>query len=183
LRIAIDIDSTLHDYWPQLARAAKKRFGVDLPYEQQLTWEIAPLRREQVRVLVEETHRADNVLAATPYPGAVEAIRRWKDAGHSILIASHRADAARAATARWLEQIGVPYDELYCAYDKVGHCVEKGVDVLIDDSPETLARALAEGITPATLVHPWNRELCETEDIVCAADWPDLAARLERVLA
>src|SRR3954454_16218539 len=90
LRIAIDIDSTLHDYWPQLARAAKRRFGVDLPYEHQLTWEIRPLRREQVAVLVEETHRDDNVLAAEPYPGAAEAIRRWKAEGHTVLIPSLR---------------------------------------------------------------------------------------------
>jgi hypothetical protein len=183
LRIAIDIDSTLHDYWPQLARAAKRRFGVDLPYEHQLTWEIRPLRREQVAVLVEETHREDSVLAAEPYPGAVEAIQRWKAEGHSVLIASHRHERARTATAQWLERIGVPYDELYCAFDKVGHCVQERIDVLIDDSPETLSKALQAGITPATLLHPWNREICETEDIVCAEDWPGLEAALEPVLA
>ena len=35
----------------------------------------------------------------------------------------------------------------------------------------------------ATLVHPWNRELCEEEaEVVCADDWPGLAAALERRL-
>jgi FMN phosphatase YigB (HAD superfamily) len=183
LRIAIDIDSTLHDYWPQLAQAAKKRFGVDLPYEQQLTWDIARLRREQLEVLVAETHNDDNVLAAEPYPGAVETIRRWKDQGHYVLIASHRHDRARGATTQWLERIGLPYDELYCAFDKVGHCVEESIDVLIDDSPDTLTRALDAGMTAATLLHPWNRDVCETEDIVAASDWPELASKLERVLA
>jgi 5'(3')-deoxyribonucleotidase len=183
LRIAIDIDSTLHDYWPQLAKAAKRRFGVDLPYEQQLTWDITPLRREQVQVLVEETHKDVNVLAAEPYPGAVETIRRWKEEGHHIIVASHRHERSRAATAQWLERIGLPYDELYCAFDKIGHCVQEHVDVLIDDSPETLENAIHEGITAATLLHPWNREICETEDVVCAEDWPALAAKLEAVLA
>ena len=55
--------------------------------------------------------------------------------------------------------------------------------MLIDDSPETLQKALDAGITAATLLHPWNRELCETEDVVAAKDWPELAAKLERVLA
>jgi uncharacterized protein len=183
LRIAIDIDSTLHDYWPQLARAAKHRFGIDLPYEHQLTWEIAPLRREQVNVLVEETHKDVNVLAAEPYPGAVETIRRWKQEGHYVIVASHRHERSRAATEQWLERIGLPYDELYCAFDKVGHCIEVHIDVLIDDSPETLAKALQAGIAAATLLHPWNREICETEDIVYAEDWPTLAAQLEPVLA
>jgi uncharacterized protein len=182
LRIAIDIDSTLHDYWPGFAEAARRRFGVDLAYEDQVTWEILQLRREQVRAVVHETHRDDNVLAAEPYPGAVEAIRAWKKAGHWILVASHRIPEAQGATGSWLDRIGLPYDELYCGFDKVTHAIEGDVDVLIDDSPVTLAKALEAGMTVATLLHPWNRELCETEDVVCAEDWPDLAARLEPVL-
>jgi uncharacterized protein len=47
VRIAIDIDSTLHHYWDQLAAAARRRFGVDLPYDQQVTWGITLLRPEQ----------------------------------------------------------------------------------------------------------------------------------------
>ena len=36
----------------------------------------------------------------------------------------------------------------------------------------------------ATLVHPWNRDLCEDRGrIVRAADWDALAARLNPVLA
>jgi uncharacterized protein len=183
LRIAIDIDSTLHDYWPGFAEAAKRRFGVELAYDEQVTWEILQLRREQVRAVVHETHRDGNVLAAEPYPGAVEAIRAWKDAGHWILVASHRFPEAQTATAAWLDRIGLPHDELYCGFDKVTHSVEADIDVLIDDSPVTLGRALEAGMTAATLLHPWNRELCATEDIVCAEDWPELAVKLEPVLA
>jgi uncharacterized HAD superfamily protein len=183
VRIAVDIDSTLHHYWDQFAAIAKRRFGVDLPYETQLTWEVSRLRREQAKACLDESHTEPHILAATPYPGAVETIRAWHDAGHFIQVTSHRTRAAHDATARWLEQIGLPYDELYCSYDKVGRCVELGIDVLIDDSPQTLLKAAEAGITPATIMHPWNRDLCEEEDIVCAPDWPTLARRLEPVLA
>lgn len=183
MRIAVDIDSTLHHYWDQLAAVAKRRFGVDLPYDTQHTWRITALRPEQVHVCVAETHRDATVLAAEPYPGAVETITAWHDAGHFIHITSHRSAEAHAATERWLEQIGLPYDELYCSSDKVARCVEIEIDVLIDDSPVTLVKAGDLGITPATILHPWNRELCEEEDIVCASDWPTLASRLGPVLA
>ena len=33
------------------------------------------------------------------------------------------------------------------------------------------------GIAAATLAHPWNRDVCEEEDVVCAADWPGLGPR------
>ncbi len=38
MRIAVDVDSTLHPYWDQLAAVAERRFGVDLPHDEQLTW-------------------------------------------------------------------------------------------------------------------------------------------------
>ena len=181
MRIAIDIDSTLHHYWDQFAGAAKRRFGVELPYAEQ-GWDIDRLRPEQVRACVAETHRDDLILAAEPYPDAVETIRAWHEAGHFIHITSHRRVEAHGATAAWLERIGLPYDELYCSYDKVSRCREIGIDVLIDDSPENLAGAIDAGITAATLLHPWNRELCETEDVICGEDWAELARNLEPVL-
>ena len=182
VRIAVDIDSTLHPYWDQLAAVAKRRFGVDLPYDEQVTWGITRLRPEQVHVCVEETHREASVLAAEPYPGAVEAIRAWHAAGHFIHVTSHRTTEAHAVTARWLERIGLPHDELYCSFDKVARCREIAIDVLIDDSPVNLMRAGEAGITAATILHPWNRDLCEEEDIVSAPDWPTLARRLAPVL-
>ena len=182
-RIAIDIDSTLHDYWEQFAAAVRRRFGVTLPYEDQVTWEVTLLRPEQVRAAVTETHGERHVLAAAPYPGAVEAVRAWHEAGHFIHITSHRAADCHPWTAAWLDRIGLPYDELYCSFDKISHCAEIGIDLLVDDSPRNLERAIEAGMRTATLLHPWNRELCETEDVVCAEDWPELARRLEPVLA
>ena len=181
MRIAIDIDSTLHHYWDQFEAAAKRRFGVELPYEDQL-WHIDRLRPEQVKACVAETHSEEQILAAEPYPGAVEAIRAWKEAGHFIHITSHRDTAAHHATERWLEAIGLPYDELYCSFDKVARCREIGIDLLIDDSPVNLEGAVDAGIRAATLSHPWNRDICEEEDIVCAADWRGLARALEPIL-
>jgi FMN phosphatase YigB (HAD superfamily) len=177
-KIAIDIDSTLHHYWDQLAAAARRRFGVDLPYEHQVTWTIGELRPEQLKACIAETHAEPNVLRAEPYPGAVDAIRRWKEQGHFIHITSHRETGAHDATTRWLDRIGVQYDELYCSFDKVTRCREIGIDVLIDDSPVNLRGAIDAGITAATLLHPWNRDLVEEEDVVAADDWPGLEREL-----
>ena len=182
MRIAIDIDSTLHPYWEQLEAAAKRRLGVDLPYAEQLTWEIDRLRPEQVKACVAETHSDEQILAAEPYAGAVDTIRAWREAGHFIHITSHRRVEAHGATEQWLRRIGLPYDELYCSTDKIARCREIGIELLIDDSPENLQAAVDAGIAAATLAHPWNRETCEEEDIVCAPDWTELARKLEPVL-
>jgi uncharacterized protein len=183
MRIAIDIDSTLHHYWDVLSDAALRRFGIELPYEEQFDWGITRLRTDQLQLCIDETHTDAVIQAAKPYPGAVEAVRRWKAEGHFIHITSHRAVVAQAATERWLQHIGVPFDEVYCSFDKVSRCTEIGIDVLIDDSPINLARAIDAGIVPATILHPWNEDVCEEERVLSARDWQELAAKLDPVLA
>ena len=182
MRIAIDIDSTLHHYWDQLAEVVRRRHGVELPYESQHTWAVGQLEPEQLQACVLETHSETYIAAGEPYPGAVETVAAWHDAGHFIHITSHRSTQSHEATERWLQAIGLPYDELYCSYDKIARAVEIGIDVLIDDSPVNLVRADDAGIVGATLAHPWNREVCAERDLICAADWPDLARRLDGVL-
>jgi hypothetical protein len=180
VRLAIDIDSTLHPYWDQLAEIAQRRFGIALPYDTQDSWAIDLLDPEQLKACVTETHTPERVLAAQPYPGAVQTIRTWHEAGHFIHITSHRPAGAHPHTSEWLRQIGLPHDELYCSDDKIARCLEIEIDVLIDDSPVNLARAVEVGITAATIEHPWNRDLA---DVIVAPDWPTLAQRLQTVLA
>ena len=85
-------------------------------------------------------------------------------------------------TARWLCEIGLPFDDLCCSWDKVSRCAELKIDVLIDDSPLNLLAALERGIGAATIAHPWNVDVCEEEDVIVAADWPKLALALEPLL-
>jgi uncharacterized HAD superfamily protein len=183
VRIAIDIDSTLHHHWPLVAAAAKRRFGVDLPYEQQLPSAARALSDEQLRECIEDTHSDAAIAGARPYAHAVETVNGWYDAGHRIHITSHRAERSLGATRRWLDDIGLRHHELYCGSDKVTHCREIGIDLLVDDSPQNLLRALDAGIRAATLRHPWNEDVCKVPEVICAADWLELARVVEPVLA
>jgi uncharacterized HAD superfamily protein len=97
-------------------------------------------------------------------------------------VTSHRRPSTYEATAAWLDKIGMPYDDLHCSFDKVPRCVELGIGVLVDDSPVNLAKARAEGIVPATILHPWNEEIAETDGVIGARDWKRLKAALDPVL-
>ena len=177
-RIALDIDSTLHHYWDLLDEISQRRFGVPLPYGEQRSWGITALPREQLIECIEESHSPENILGAEPYPDAVETVRAWRDEGHWIHVTSHRHGRTREATEEWLEEIGLPYDDLHCSFDKVSRCVELGIDVLVDDSPVNLEQARASGILAATIVHPWNEHLVESGDAVGGRDWRELRAAL-----
>lgn len=183
MRIAIDIDSTLHHYWDVLSEISLRRFGIELPYEEQFTWGITRLRPDQLELCIEESHSDEKIIAGTPYPDAVETVRAWSEQGHFIHITSHRSTVCAQATASWLGSIGLPFDDLCCSYEKVARCVELDIDLLIDDSPLNLGAAIEQGIATATILHPWNAELCEIEDVICAHDWPELALALAPKLA
>jgi uncharacterized protein len=181
-RIALDIDSTLHHYWDLFEQLAERRYGIPLPYSEQTDWDIATLEAEQVLALISESHSDENILAAEPYPHAPETIRRWHAEGHWIHITSHRSERAREATARWLDRAGIPYDDLHCSYDKIPRCVAVGIDVLVDDSPANLIEAAEHGIAGATIIHPWNADLVQSDAIIGARDWRELGDLLRPLL-
>jgi uncharacterized protein len=181
-KIALDIDSTLHHYWDLLQRVARERYGVELPYEEQRDWGITALERDAVVHCVEETHSDENILAGVPYEGAVDTVRAWHERGHWIHVTSHRRPQTAEATSRWLEQIGMPFDDLHCSFDKVTRCAELGIHVLVDDSPRNIARALEAGIVPATIAHPWNEHLLGEDGVIVARDWEELRRELDPVL-
>ncbi|MFL5827468.1 MAG: hypothetical protein ACJ76V_13160 [Thermoleophilaceae bacterium] len=106
----------------------------------------------------------------------------WHDAGHWIHVTSHRAESAREATERWLAEIGLPFDDLHCSYDKITRCVQLDIDVLVDDSPVNIQRALEVGIVPATIIHPWNAHLADDERVILTEDWRALSERVEPLL-
>ncbi len=183
MRIAIDIDSTLHHYWDILSEISRRRFGIELPYDEQFTWGITRLRPDQLDLCIEESHGNELILSGSPYPGAVETVRSWSEEGHFIHITSHRSIVCAPATAQWLTSLGVPFDDLCCSYDKVSRCVELDIDILVDDSPLNISAALERGISAATILHPWNAELCEVEDVIGAHDWDELSRLLAPVLS
>lgn len=177
--VAIDVDSTLHDYWEQFRVAALELHGVHLPYEEQTDWGVQVLSRPQVAEVIEHTHRDEQVSAGVPYSGAADVINAWRRDGHTILITTHRRPDAHDITAQWLTDHGFGFDLLRCGYQKVDHCQEIGADVLIDDSPINIRDAIGVGITAATIAHPWNRGLADDlPAIVYGDDWADLAKQL-----
>jgi hypothetical protein len=178
MRIAVDIDSTLHDYWDVLSEISVRRFGVELPYEEQLTWGLTRLRPEQLALCVKESYSEERILAGVPYPGAVDAVRAWREHGHTVYVASNREAGCQEATAAWLRAIGLPCEGLLCSSRKLERCLELGVELVIDDSPMIIAGALERGILAATIAHPWNEEICEEEDVIRARDWHELARLL-----
>jgi len=134
LTVGIDIDDVLFP-WYDLAHEASVAAGITNGVTPS-SW--APFQdygctdQAWFDVLAGALHAG--MYEAPPIPGAVEAVRRIADAGHSIHIVTARGLLAhgltiKAATVAWIETHDVPHDALHFAGDKT----TVRTDVFVDD--------------------------------------------------
>jgi len=89
-----------------------------------------------------------------PYPESQEFLLSLKEHGFHIILASHRMPTTRQPTERWLARHRLPYDELHLSLDKT--VLFPKADVVVDDAPRTLEKAIESGALGAGLLFPWN---------------------------
>jgi hypothetical protein len=90
-----------------------------------------------------------------PYPESQQFLASLKKHGFHIVLASHRVPTTRQPTERWLAQHQLIYDELHLSLDKT--VLFSTADVVVDDAPPTLGKAVESGALGAGLLFPWNR--------------------------
>ena len=90
-----------------------------------------------------------------PYPESHNFLTSLKENGFYIILASHRVPATRPPTERWLARHRLPYDELHLSLDKT--VLFPKADVVVDDAPPALEKAIESGALGAGLLFPWNK--------------------------
>lgn len=185
--ILVDIDSTLYDSDPLFIKYLEQRHGIVLPHIERWDFWRDHISAEAFTALIKESyHSKEEILAAIPYPGAVEAITSWHRAGARIHVVSDRNPRRTGAHTRsWLAAIGLPYTELVMRspIDKVAYAHAKGIGLVIDDKPDTLRQAVDSGLAAATILHIYNNEvLAERPEIISAPDWATLQHKVDRRL-
>lgn len=107
-----------------------------------------------------------------PYPEAKSFLSSLRAQGFYTILASHRLADTRYATESWLKRHELAYDELHLSLDKT--ILFNRADVVVDDIPETLKKAVEYGALGTGLLFPWN--------MACAGDGFGLFKDLNEVL-
>jgi 5'(3')-deoxyribonucleotidase len=156
MRIAMDIDGVLADWTEGWVRAFNRQFASNVSSLQVTTWnanlDLTPF--EDQGEFFEWLKTVPDFWANLPsYPGAVEAVKDLKLAGHTVDFVTHRPDWAHQATYRWLDVRGlVAGSDLVFEADKgtTGH------DVYVDDAPHVLQKLAEKRIPCIRFWRPWN---------------------------
>jgi hypothetical protein len=158
----VDIDNTLWHFCDSLyveLRKINKRFPTPDRWTHWDLWEGNCTREEffnAVNVIHLNQH-SDNHL---PYPEAKDFLINLQENGYHITLASHRSPDYRKQTEKWLEKHCLVYDELHLSFHKT-QLFDTSTDVVVDDSPHVLEKAVDKGVMATGLLFPWNQDYAD----------------------
>jgi hypothetical protein len=158
----IDIDNTLWHFCDALyeeLRKINKGFPVPDRWTDWDLWE-GYCTEDDFYNAVNAVHLNQHNENYLPYPEARDFLFNLKENGYHITIASHRSPDHRKQTEKWLEKHGLVYDELHLSFQKTQLFTES-IDVVVDDSPHVLEKAVDKKIMATGLLFPWNRDYAE----------------------
>ncbi len=91
-----------------------------------------------------------------PYTEARGFLLALRQNGYHITIASHRSPDYRRPTEKWLSRHALVYDELHLSHHKTD-LISTYIDIVVDDSPQVLEKAVENGAWASGLLFPWNK--------------------------
>lgn len=161
-RAIVDIDNTLWHFCDAFYKELRK-INRNFPAPDSWTnWDLwegycsEAAFYEAVNVIHSNQH-SDKYL---PYPEAKDFLIALRENDYHVTIASHRSPDYRKQTIKWLETHGLVYDELHLSFQKTQLFTES-TDVVVDDSPEVLKKAVEKGVLATGLLFPWNSECAD----------------------
>lgn len=108
-------------------------------------------------------------------PGTIEALRKLKANGHTIIIITLRSNElfpnAEEITLKYLKDNDIPYDKIiFGATDKLKECLENNVDLMIDDNIQIVQFLKANGINAVLMNSPTNYNVSAFVDRIDSLD-------------
>lgn len=188
MKIGIDIDDTLSFLEKTRVKTAKKYLKRNhLNYK--LIRKDTHLFSEMFNWPQEECDKfwfemADDMLLKAPVrKDASKVIKRLKKEGNEIIIITARTQKWHKnpfqMSEEWLNNNHIPYDELLVGFlDKTEICKEKGIDVFIDDMPNTLKKLKPFGIETMLMKNSYN---VDEKDLKLVKNWKEIYNNIKKI--
>lgn len=193
MHIGFDFDNTIVNYDTLFHKVAR---------EQGVVNDTIPVNKIAVRDFLRATNQEHiwtemqgyvygaRMNEAQAYPDVIRVMQRFRDAGHTLTIVSHKTKYPylgekydlHAASRAWIERYLcekavplIPEDHIYFELtkeDKLTRIASLGCDVFIDDLPEILLSSLFPATTQRFLFDPENHyRAAERPDIKVVSSW------------
>lgn len=164
LRIAVDMDDVVADFWPTVVRAFNTEFGADLSLEEQTGWDDNPIKTASVFGPDQAYEdwwawwRDRHWLWATcpAVPGAIGGLAQLRAQGHYVELITAAPEWARREKTRWLSRWHPAFDRLTFTSLDQSKAEFSDATLLIDDKPQNVQEWIKSGRPAILFRRPWN---------------------------
>jgi len=165
----IDIDNTLWQFCDAFYEVLRKISENFPPPENWTDWNIweGYCTEQEFYEAVNAIHLNQDSNEYQPYPEAKGFLNALKQNDYHITIASHRSPEYMSQTERWLKKHGLVYDDIHLSHHKTS-LFNNGIDVVVDDAPQVLGKAVESGALATGLLFPWNRTYSDNGFRLCS---------------
>lgn len=156
LRILLDMDGITADFFGPLLHEYQRRTGESVPIERITEWDMGKnvSHPETIFAIFHEHGFFENL---PPVPGAIEAIKRFLELGHEVVIVSAPCTPHSAAEKiKWCAK-HLPFMDqknLILCHHKYKYTISG--DVIVDDNAETASRYTQENKNSIALTIAYN---------------------------
>jgi uncharacterized HAD superfamily protein len=154
--VGVDIDGVLADQITGVLPRIKRRWNVDLRYEDVTHFRL-PIAETDIAVEIVEAMMDTTYLLAMPvHAGAADFLTQIAQR-HTVKLITARPEYALDATHEWLRRHRLRFDEIVLAKETLKS--RHGADVLVDDYTGNIREFLSRSDgTAILLAQPWNQD-------------------------
>ncbi len=154
IRVLVDLDGVIRDFIGGLTRIYRREFPdhVIKTVRSRRLEAFFPIG-ERIYDFIDRQFLEEILTGAPPYPGAIEAMRRWEHRFENVIVTA-QPRRWRYPTFIWLGKFKVPTNEIHICYHK--EAVE-GL-ALLDDFVDNLEAFRATGRLAVCMDQPWNQD-------------------------
>ncbi|MDA0576546.1 MAG: hypothetical protein O3B24_00435 [Verrucomicrobia bacterium] len=174
LPVYVDFDDVICETARELAVLLHQEFGKTVAFEDIFAFNLGQsfgLDSRELDHLMARAHEDAFLERLAPVPGALEAMRRWSDAGVEIHVMTGRPSDTAAVSADWLIANGVTHARL-AFVDKYGRAQPGGAvptlslaelqqldfALAVEDAPQMADYLVRNHPWPVAVIErPWNR--------------------------
>ncbi|MBN2366642.1 MAG: hypothetical protein EH225_12100 [Calditrichaeota bacterium] len=152
-RVLIDLDGVIRDFIGSLIRVYNRIHPHHdvLPVNSRKLEEFFPIGHK-IYEFMEPGYIEEIMEEADVYPGALEALNRWKN-DFDLVVVTAQPDISKASTYIWIGKNRIPANEVHITYYK------SKIDgiALLDDFTDNLREFADTGRLAVCLDQPWNQ--------------------------
>jgi len=159
MRIAVDLDGVVYDFYNDFKDYVEYREQADLPFIRP-RWDFYEQfglsEEEFINYCDEGVDDGWIFRQGLPYEGAIPYLEMLKADGHSLHLVTHRFFGEHAVlnTMEWLKEWDLPYDTITFAKDKT----IVAADLLLEDLPANVTASWDAGIPAVIMTRSWNED-------------------------